>query len=361
MTAQPPAESAPPSRTPRLVRIVQLAQARRDLPSRTLFHAGPPLRGEVPGAVLAAAAQAAVIEGWATDIDDARAQLGARRIALRPAQDLGLAAPLAMVIAPSMWCFEVGDGKSVAHAAMGEGPVPALRFGASDPACIARAREGCAAIAAAMNPLLSQLPPVEELIKAAHERGDDCHAITAAGTELIVGGLAGLDAEVAAQVRTNPGFALGVWMAWAAWKVRAVGSPIEAIGGNGLEFGLRMRGENEWRAGPATPPEGKFFNADRAAYALGAIGDSALVDICGLGGQALRFAPALVAEWSSALPGDWSTRRERVLDPRTGVVDPGLVLRNNCEPLVNLAILDKEGAAAPIGRGVYRVPLNLFH
>lgn len=345
-----------------MIRLVRFGDAVTGLPANTLFHAGPPYRGTPPQAVLNAAQQAAVIGGLAADAESARDMLADGRIALRPAQDVNLAVPLSQVLAPSMWCFEVGDGTHLTYSPVSEGVPPALRFGSDDPACGIRARDWCAQVAAALNPLL-QLHRIEPhaLMLAALEAGDDCHARTMAGNEIFVNALPELDARMKADVQANPSFVLGIWMAWSAWNVRASGGPLAAIGGNGIEFGLRLRGELEWRVTPAIPPVGKYFQPEHAPQALGAIGDSALVDACGFGGQALRHAPTLVEEWSDVLPGDATTRPARILDPVSGVIDPERILACGVSPIINLAILHRGGAGAPIGRGHYCPPITLFH
>lgn len=345
---------------PRLRRLVRLDHARPDLPAQTLFHAGPPYRSAPPQAVTIAAAQAAVIGGFAENLDAGRRMLQSGALKLAPAQDHGIAVPLSMVVAPSMWCFEVGDDENLFYSPVGEGPPPALRFGSDDPECIARARDWCAEAAHIINPLLANVSDVETIMTSALQRGDDCHAITAAGNALFVESLEPLPPQIKAQLLGNAGFVLGIWMAWAGWKLRTSHATIGAIGGNGIEFGWRRANETTWRTTPAPPPNGKYFQPDRAANALGAIGDSAIVDICGFGGQSIGHAPLLLAEWSHALPRDVEERRTRIVDPATGIVDPALIRSTGISPIINLAILDKDGAASPIGRGCYIPALTLF-
>lgn len=153
---------------------------------------------------------------------------------------------------------------------------------------------------------------------------------------------------------------MGIWMAWAAWKLHVSASEIAAIGGNGVEFGLRRRGETRWATVPSAPPTGIRFNPQLPVPTLGAIGDSALVDICGYGGQALSHAPTLTAEWAHLLPPDAQSRGSAIVHPVQGVVDPEAVRATGITPIINLAILDERGSAAPIGRGFYIVPLTLF-
>ena len=334
--------------------------ARQALPPRALLHAGPPYRGAPPQAVAIAAAQAAVIADLAPDLAGARQMIDSGALKLAPAQDHGVVVPLGMVLAPSMWCFEVGDETGCFYSPVGEGPPPALRFGSDDPICIARARDWCAEAAHIITPKLADVAPVETLMAEALTKGDDCHAVTAAGNALLIAQLGPLPDPMTSALQGNAGFVLGVWMAWAAWKLHASASPIAAIGGNGLEFGWRPRGADAWRTIEATPPRGKFFQPGRADHALGAIGDSAVVDICGFGGQALSAAPMLREEWADVLPPDLAERRARIVAAATGIVDPARVVATGTGPIINLAILDRDGAGAPIGRGIFQPPPALF-
>ncbi|MFX7934567.1 hypothetical protein ABTK33_20990, partial [Acinetobacter baumannii] len=77
------------------------------------------------------------------------------------------AVPLAMVVASSMLCFEVGDNDGVFYSPVSEGPPPALRLGSSDPLCVPRAREWTAEAAQAINPQLETLPDVESMMRQA--------------------------------------------------------------------------------------------------------------------------------------------------------------------------------------------------
>jgi hypothetical protein len=123
---------------------------------------------------------------------------------------------------------------------------------------------------------------------------------------------------------------------------------------------VRRRDDRDWRQLPAHAPRGSRFDGMGALSPLPAIGDSAIIDFCGLGGQALIVAPLLAAEWSAALPPDALARRQSVIDPRSGIVDAERILGSALAPLINLAIIDRDGAAGLIGRGFYSPPLELF-
>jgi hypothetical protein len=80
-----------------------------------------------------------------------------------------------------------------------------------------------------------------------------------------------------------------------------------------------------------------------SSIALPAIGDSIVVDFCGLGG--LIDAPATA---------------DALLDPVTGIVDPRRIEAGADAPMFNLAVLDAAGALGLIGRGTYRPDRSLF-
>ncbi|RII83350.1 DUF1116 domain-containing protein [Neopusillimonas maritima] len=351
------------SNTAQLTRMVRLGEALPNLPEQALFHAGPPYKESPPDAVLNAAAQAAVMEGWATDTDAARGLLlqSPPAIKLLPAQDHGLVVPLAQVAGPSTWCVEVGNEALKVYSPVSEGPAPALRFGSIDPLCRERAQNDCKQFADHINPLLENAPiHPEALMQQALQLGDDGHAIVSAGTKLWVNALEKLPDATREKILTNAGFALTTWMAYCSWKLHTSSSAINAIGANGIEFGVKFKNTNEWITVSAPPPSGPRFKPDHPAQALGAIGDSAVVDACGYGGQALKNAPTLLTEWKDYLPDDATTRPDHILCPESGCIDPARIQAARLAPIINLAILDRQGADTPIGRGHYCPPLSVF-
>jgi hypothetical protein len=332
-----------------------------ELSALVLLHAGPPLRGAPPEPIINSAAQALLFEGLAPDVGAAREFLLGGGVELRPAQDHGIVTPLAQVVSSSMLLAAVKQRQHVCYAPILEGQAPALRFGSAAPECRRRLRDVSAWIDSAVAPIVRREPlAIEEVIRAAVAAGDECHARTAAANEALVSRLHGLDTDCAASLRSNPAFVLTILMAAAAAALRTHRSNIEAIGGNGIDFGVRYRGEQAWQRMPAEAPRGLRFAGLDSVAPLAAIGDSPVIDFCGLGGQALSVAPQLVAEWSGALPADALTRRQDLIDPHSGIVDPERVTRQASAPLINLAILDRDGTAGLIGRGIYSPPIGLF-
>jgi len=332
-----------------------------ELSPKVLLHAGPPFRGAPPPPVINSAIQALLFEGLSSSAAEARELLRRGEVGLQPAQNHRVATPLAQVVSASMLMLAVAQKGEICYAPMIEGSAPALRFGSSSPECLRRMRDVGAWIESRVAPLVRNAPvAIDELIRIAVAGGDECHARTSVANEALAARLRGLDARSVERLRAMPAFVLPLLMAAACAVMRSHRCEIEAIGGNGLEFGVRRREEREWRQLAARAPRGARFDGTGTLTPLAAIGDSAVIDFCGLGGQALSAAPLLAAEWSAALPADALSRRQSVLDPRTGIVDPGRVLGSALAPLINLAIIDRDGGAGLIGRGFYSPPVELF-
>jgi Protein of unknown function (DUF1116) len=341
--------------------VLPRAAACPDLSAYVLLHAGPPYRGAPPAPVINGAVQALLFEGLAADIHTAHALLQAGRVQLRPAQDYEIVTPLAQVVSSSMLLLAVEQLGEVLFAPMVEGPPPALRFGSDAAQCRERLRTLNDLTERAITPLIRRAPiAIDELIGHAIAAGEDCHVRTSAANEALIERLPGLDAEALARLRSNPAFVLPILMAAAAASMRTHESRVAAIGGNGIDFGIRLRGQNSWQQRAAEAPRGPRLAGLDLQTPLGAIGDSAVIDFCGLGGQALAAAPALAAEWSAVLPPDALSRRERLIDPQSGIVDPERVVRHGVAPLINLAVLDRDGIEGLIARGCYCPPVSLF-
>jgi hypothetical protein len=359
----------------RWIDVLPRSAACPQLASQVLLHAGPPFRGAPPTPVVNAAVQAMLFENLAVDAAEARDLLARGGVELRPAQDYRIATPLAQVVSASMLLFAVQQHNEICCAPLIEGSAPALRFGSPAPASLQRLRELGAWVNSRVAPLVRERPvQIAGLISAAVAGGDECHARTAVANEALMSSM-GLGPPDSARLRAIPAFVLPLLMAAACAALRTRRCDIEAIGGNGLEFGVRWRGDHAWRRTTAEPPRGLPFagvgvgvgvgvgagaGAGAGATPLGAIGDSAVIDFCGLGGQALSAAPLLASEWSAILPADALLRRERVIDPDTGIVDAGRVVRSGIAPLINLGVIDRDGAAGLIGRGFYSPLVDLF-
>ena len=106
---------------------------------------------------------------------------------------------------------------------------------------------------------------------------------------------------------------------------------------------------------------------NEAAQALGTLGDSAVVDFAGLGGQSLRFAPLVAQGVAASLPADAAQRAAQVLACPAAELIQGLCataaascVAAGVGPLVLIGMIDAEGVAGRIGGGVVDVPATLF-
>lgn len=340
--------------------VLLRSQALPDLSSDILLHAGPPLTGVIPLPIRQAAIEALLFEGQAENHESAAQLLDQGKVSLMPAQDHGVVTPLAQVVSVSMPLFVVKNKNATRYAPMVEGPAPALRFG--KPGASSRAHLQLLAQFAVhvLKPALQGQPlALSAAIHHALLGGEECHALTARANVALATQLDALHARDRQVILANPGFVLPLLMATCALRLEQAGH-IVAVGANGQVFGYRLRGALEWQTIPATPPLGTRFTGHEKTVALGAIGDSAVIDFCGLGAQALAFAPTLAHDWKQFLPGDLHAHRSQVLNAGSGIVDLKSVLSADCSPMVNLAILDQAAEIGLIGRGVFSVPTQLF-
>jgi Protein of unknown function (DUF1116) len=336
------------------------------LPAHVLLHAGPPLTSAPPEPMVNAAAQALGLENNAKTFAEGRRLVLDGAVEFRPAQDYGVVVPLAQIASPGMPMLVVGDGARRCCAPLSDGPPPALRFGSTDPGCLDRLRRWSDLFGALLRTALATSPVlVAPMVEYALARGDECHSRTAMANEALLATLpplpdSALDTALRQAIGANPGFVLPLLMAAAAWSLGNPHSPIRAIGGNGISFGVKLAAEPlRWHTQAATPPRGPVFPDKGNNEPCGAIGDSAVIDACGLGGQALVAAPLLHAEWRDFLPEDFLARRDMILDREGRWLDPARIVVAGKGPIINLAILAADGSGL-IGRGFFEPETELF-
>ena len=349
---------------------------------RCIFHAGPPYRSpsDIPAPVLHSAAQAAFFEGWYPDVVEAMSALRSGEIRTASAQDHRLMVPLAGVLSASMLVLEIADPAlelAPVWVALNEGQRHATRLGRLDGELTQHLHWLNGAfgqwLAQCFGSPLSLLP----IIAQAHGYGDDCHARTVVGSELIAAELLQRAPQASEDVRTflreSPAFALNFWMGAAALAASAVEGSVDSsivtrAGGNGVEFGIQLAARpGEWVCMQAPVPVGELDAAHSKRHAVGALGDSAVVDFSGLGGQSLRTAPLVAQAVKNVLPQDALQRSMQVLVSGECDIADGLSATSaeccvaaGTGPLVLIGMIDAEGVAGRIGGGVVNVPVALF-
>ncbi|ERJ20111.1 S-ribosylhomocysteine lyase protein [Salinisphaera shabanensis E1L3A] len=344
----------------RLRGVARLGDVRPALGDDVLLHAGPPLDTRALSYPLRNAAIHALVYAGRT-ADEAAEAIDAGAVQLAPAQDHGVVTPLAQVVSTAMPVFQVGDDGHDMLAPIAESAPPALRFGSADDICVSHLRQQAEWAFDVLAPRLAAVPlPVCDWIDVSLVAGDECHARTAVANDRLLFVLNDLPHDYRESIAANANFVLPILMAASAWAMHKHGGSIASVGGNGRCFGVRFAGEKAWRTTGAGAPTGVRMTDCEQIPVLGAVGDSPVIDFCGLGGQALTFAPALVDAWHELLPTDADTRAEAVCDAATGLVCRHRIAASGRVPLVHLAMVADTPDGGLAGRGFYAPDLALF-
>ena len=358
-----------------------------NLPENTLLHAGPAFQhpSKVVQPILNSARVALVFNGNASDFDQAEDLILSGKVSLEPAQDYDVVTPLAAVVSSKMLLHCVQDESDTSIQAFspingGNGPAPRLGI------CSPDALSHLTWLHESLGPLLAEacVDGITLLDIAAQSvrEGDDCHGRTPVGTRLLLEKIEprlrtyGRGKDSVSFIEDGPSFFLNLWMA--ASKVillSARGTPESSLiitaAANGRETGIQIAGlPGNWFTAAASPPNGEFDIDLPHTRALGAIGDSAIVDALGFGAMAMSFSPAQKENLAHLLPADGlATGSILTADLHPAFGDSGLavgITARKCietgrEPLVSLGILDNAGEMGRLGGGIFEQPMALFN
>ena len=147
-------------------------------------------------------------------------------------------------------------------------------------------------------------------------RGDDCHGRTACATEpradelreCTLGGIR--DERAKKFMNSLPSLFLNLWMAAVKCALRAAenvegSTMVTAAGGNGIDASIQVSScPGSWISVPALPPRGDLDAALSNSGALGAIGDSAVINAFGLGAMSFNVVPRTADQFKKHLPPD---------------------------------------------------------
>ncbi|MBY8863369.1 DUF1116 domain-containing protein [Nocardia sp. CA2R105] len=350
---------------------------------RWLLHAGPPFRrpAAIPAPVVNSLVFACVYEGWAATFEEAAALVMRGGVCLSPAQDVGVVVPLAGVVSPSMCLAAVSAGADAdpRYVPLHEGVAQSAMFGRRDSTLLAHRRWIDTELAGWLKGVLHEPLPLLGILRESLSEGDDGHSRTVAGSRGLVEALVGragstLSDRVLSFLDSAPAFALNIWMAAASSILSLVdGIPGSAMvtraGSNGVDFGIQLSGTpGVWTTVEAPDIVGFRDPRYRDAPQLPAIGDSAVIDFLGLGGQALSTAPDVRSVLAGSLPPDALARPMEILrtppidrlGSRAAVTDVRKVLTAGRGPLVLLGILDASGEHGRVGAGVVDVSVQVF-
>ncbi len=377
------------------------------------LHAGPPLEWDRASGPMRGALQGAMVfEGLAADPDDAQRRLAAnagpvgsgRSIVLDSCHHHAAVGPMAGVISPSMWVFEVENPATGARAwcSLNEGLGRVLRYGAYGPEVIDRLRW----MSAVLGPLLqhavrtvarSDPVDVKAIIAQMLQMGDEGHNRNRAGTLMFLrevlpamieaaGRLARIEqSDVARSVAflgANDHFFLNLVMPACKLVTDAArdipgSTVVVAMARNGTDFGIQTAGTgHHWFNGPANTPQGLYLGAYGPDDANPDIGDSAITETAGIGGFAMAAAPAIVRFVGGDVPFALATTRRMyeitcgenpgwaipVLEFRgtpTGI-DVTAVTRTGVLPQINTGMAGRVVGTGQVGAGLVTPPAEVF-
>jgi hypothetical protein len=359
------------------------------LEGRWLLHAGPPLSDPChpPAPILSSAVLACLHEGWAENEAAAEHAVRAGSIRFEPAQHHRCVTPLAALISPGTRLVAVQEESSrvrPVHAPLTTLGGPDLRFGTRDPRILERLRLRDTLWTDLLGRLLAEPIALLPIAAQAIAEGDDLHNRTTTATRLLAERLATrmhgtqIDAQKSESLlqglASTPLFFLSLWMAAGKLILSATehSEPrtlITRMGGNGEVFGIAVAGRPDaWCSLPALAPKGPYLDPALSTHGtLGAIGDSAVIDVLGFGGQALVFAPEPRAALEPYLPpGSVPSSLPLAAHPAfaaTGLrvgIDAARIADGSVSPVITLGMVEKTGTQGLLGRGVMTPPCELF-
>lgn len=363
---------------------------------KTLLHCGPaitwdrvvdPLRRSLRAAVCA--------EGWADTPAVADRLLADGEVRLEPANAHRVVVPMATAMGPTtpVWVVELPEAGVTTFAPLGQGSGDVAWFGRDTPGAIARLELLRDAVGTVLAEALRSRDPIDVMSLAAQAvaMGDDVHVRTQAATNLLLRDLLpGLVAgthprrhEVATFLSGNHLFFLTLAMAAArcltAWAAEVEDSSIVlGMARNATDFAVWLGGPDaEWHLAPA-PMVGRplyqpgYTDEDAAPD----IGDSAVLELVGLGGAAAAGSPAVAqmlggstaaaAELTEDLDLVCAARSTRFTIPFWGMrgspigVDVRKVVEHGVTPAVTTGILHRSAGTGQVGAGVAVAPLEPF-
>jgi hypothetical protein len=378
-----------------LVGIDPAAQVVPALAERTILHSGPPIAWDEVCDPLRRSIRAAVIaEGWAGTPDEAAALLASGRIGLDAANHHAVVLPMATAIGPSapMFVVENPGGGTRAFSAINQGPGEVPWFGVETPAAIGRLTFLRQIVAPMLAGAMSAAGPIDifALVAQGLQMGDEVHMRSQATTNLLLRvllpHLMALDEPervlLGTFLSTNHLFFLNIAMAGAKsltmWAEQVAGSSlVTTMARNGTTFGVRLAGSDEWCLTGA-PPVGRalYYPGLGPDDAAADIGDSAVLELVGLGGPAAAASPAVAAFVGGTMADAFATTEDMdricagrstrfklpLLDFRgTAIgVDVRKVVEVGITPRINTGILHGSAGTGQIGAGVAEAPISCF-
>jgi Protein of unknown function (DUF1116) len=380
---------------PLLTGLTSVAAAVPGLPDRTLLHCGPAIGyADAPDPLRRSMQAAAVAEGWAADPGQADRLLGGGEIGLSPANPHRVVLPMATALGASAPLYELVNevGGTTAYAPVSQGPGEVAWFGCASEAAVARLVFLRDVAAPVIRRILAGSSPLDVLSLAAQAvaMGDDVHVRTQAATNLLIrewlpqlAGLGGRDSVAFARfLAGNHLFfltlAMGAARSLTEWAAQVPGSSIvTGMARNGTTFGIALAGSDRWFLAEAPVVEhALYYPGQGPETSARDIGDSAVLELSGLGAAAAAGSPAVaqllggrmreaagLTERLAAVCAGRSSRFKIAVLDNTGTplgVDVCKVVELGITPAITTGILHRSDGTGQVGAGVAEAPLDCF-
>ncbi len=363
---------------------------------RTILHCGPaiawgdmcdPLRRSVQAAVVA--------EGWAEDSASASAAVAAGDIALAPANDHRTVVPMASAIGASAPMYVVGNelGGTEAYAPLNQGSGQVPWFGVDSDEAIERLRFLRDEVGPVLGEAITAMGPTDAFALAGQgiPMGDDVHMRTQATTNLFLRDLLpylvrstnASAPEVASFLSANHLMFLNIAMASAKSLVLWAGevpnsSIVTTMCRNGTTYGIRLSGDDDqWFLAPSPPvQDALYYPGQGPETSAPDIGDSAVLELVGLGGPAAANSPAVAGFLGGRMADAIAATRnmQRICFGESGRfrlpildhigtpvgVDIRQVVESGVTPAVNTGIVHASDGSGQVGAGVAWAPIECF-
>jgi len=379
--------------------LVSVGAAKDEVPgvdARTILHPGPaltwdqfcdPLRRSVHAAVMA--------EGWASSPEEADSLVARGEVEMDSANHHGTVVPMATALGPSapVLVVENPQGGNRAYSAINQGSGKTPWFGVETPEAVSRLIFLREAVGPVLRDTLRSSGPIDllSLVAQGLQMGDDAHMRIQATTNLfirhILPDLVGSGhpdlVEVAGFLSFDHLFFLNLAMAAAKtltdWAADVPDSSIVVgMARNGTTFGIRLAGTGDrWFSAPAPRVGNALYHAGSGPeHAAPDIGDSAVLELVGLGGAAAAASPAVAAFVGGTMADAVSVTEafDRICVARSGRfklpfldyrgspvgIDVRKVVELEITPSINTGILHASAGTGQVGAGVARAPIGCF-
>ena len=361
-----------------------------------ILHCGPSIEWADMCDPLQRSVRAAVVaEAWAPDRDAAERMVQAGEVRLEAANEHRTVVPMATAIGPSapVYVVSVEQGGTTAYSSLNQGSGAVAWFGVDSDSAIERLRFLRGALGPALAWALDRAGPIDVFSLAAQgiAMGDDVHMRVQATTNLLLRDLlphlvrsgGTRIGEVADFLSTNHLMFLNIAMAGARALTEWAGqvpdaSIVTSMARNGTTYGIRLPGGSDrWFIAPSPPVQDALYYPDQGPDTSAPdIGDSAVLELVGLGGPAAANSPAVAgflggrmadamavtAAMGRICAGTSSRFRLGVLDNAGAPlgVDVRRVVETSITPAVNTGILHISDGSGQVGAGVARAPIECF-